>query len=61
MTELSRHMDRYLMFYAQSAAKGHIREIDTKCVPTTTTNYNSLFNIHYTVEDMKKYGENEVE
>ena len=34
---------------------------ETKCIPTTSTNSDSLLNTHSTVEDLEKFGENEVE
>ena len=50
------------MFYAQSTANGSYYRGETKCyIPTTTTKSDSLFNAHSTVEDLEKFGENEVE
>ena len=42
-------MDRYLMCYAQSVAKGHYQG-ETKRVPTTRENYDSPLGTHSTVE-----------
>ena len=48
MTLTGRSGGRYLMFYAQSTAKGrnyHIRA-EQKCNRTTSNNYDSLLNTH---------------
>ena len=45
-------MYRYLVLCAQSTAKGHIRATK-KCIPTTSTHYDSLLNTHSTVEDWR--------
>ena len=48
------------MFYAQSTVKGY-NQGKRKCIPTTSKKSDSLLNTHSTVEDLEKFGENEVE
>ena len=54
---------RYLMFYAQSTAEGHIgAKHKTKCNPTTSENCDLLFNTHkFHHWGLKKFRENEAE
>ena len=52
-------MDRYLMFYVQSPAKGHNIRAKQNCFPTTSKNYDALLNTHFTIEDLEKLKLNE--
>ena len=49
-------IDRYLMFYSQSTAKGHIKVKQNVFVPQEKHS-DSLLNTHSIVEDWRNFGE----
>ena len=50
-----KEIDRYLMFYARSTAKG-LFQGETKCISSTSKHSDSLLNTYSTVEDWRNLG-----
>ena len=54
--------DRYFMFHTQSTTKGWSYQGVTKCIPTTSKNYDSQLNMYvFHHSGLEKFWENEVE